>query len=79
MGFDLLDPVFNIIESRPIINGISKDNPHSSPIVGLGDSFKALLTSGVPDLQFDPSSSKSGHFGFEVDAWMRGEVPIVVR
>jgi len=68
MDFDLLDPVLDVLEGLPFINGVSEYNPHGSPVVGLSDGLELLLTSSVPNLQSDLIIPNEDCLDFEVDS-----------
>lgn len=79
MHFDLFDPVFNVVEGVPIVDGIGKDDAHGSSVVGLCDSFEPFLSCGIPDLKFDLMAVHVDKFCFEIDACMLCGIPMVER
>ncbi len=52
-----------------ICNRINEDNTSGAFIIGLGDGFKALLSSSIPNLHFDFDAVDVDSFDFEVDAY----------
>lgn len=50
MHFDLFYPVLDVVEAGAIVDGVGKDDAHSSSIVGLGDGLEAFLPGGIPNL-----------------------------
>lgn len=68
MSFDLLDPSSYIIKRGSLIYRVGKYDAHSSPIVGLGDSFKTFLPRGIPDLQLNFRALHHNHLRFEINA-----------
>lgn len=61
-----------------VINSVGENDTFSSFIICLGDGFKALLTSRVPDLKFYLFALDENGFGFKIDSWVDKEIPIVV-
>jgi len=68
MYFDLFDPVLYVFKGLPFIYGVSEDNAHGAPVVGLSDSFELFLASSVPNLQPDFVFADEYGFDFEIDA-----------
>ena len=79
MHFDLFYPVLDVVEAGAIVDGVGKDDAHSSSIVGLGDGLEAFLPGGIPNLEFDSGVAHIDDLGLEVNAWMGRGVPMVVR
>ena len=77
--FYLLEPVLHSIKGSSIIDSVYHNDPHSSLIVGLRDSFESLLASSIPYLQSDFFAINFYRFNFEIDSFMRRIVPMVVR
>jgi hypothetical protein len=68
MLLDVGMPCTDVVE-RTVISHIEyEQNTHSAAVVCGGNSAEALLTSGVPNLQFYPLSVKFYCTDFEVDA-----------
>lgn len=68
MGFDLLEPILNIVECDLFGAVVDQQYPHGSFIVGLGDSPKSLLASRIPYLELDILVHYVYCFYSEVDA-----------
>ena len=68
MGLDLFEPVADVAECLFFSAVVDEYDSHGSFVVSLRDCSKALLSSGVPDLQFDSLIFDLDCFDFEVDA-----------
>ena len=79
MNFDLLDPVLNVFKGLPFVDCIGEYDTHGSPIVSLSDSFKLFLASSIPNLEPNFVLADDNGLDFEVNAWVRDRVPMVVR
>lgn len=68
MQLDLFHPVLNRLKGLTFIDCVCEDNAHCSTIVSLSDSFKAFLSSSVPNLQSNLVLTDVNGFDFEVNA-----------
>jgi hypothetical protein len=70
---DLLEPVFDVLKSFSVSNGVDKCDTSSTLVVCLGDCLESLLSSCVPYLHLDLDVVDIDSFDFEVDSY-RGYV-----
>lgn len=68
MSFDLLQPVFQRLESLSIVDSVGHDDAHRSLIVCLSYCFEALLAGRVPYLHANLLAVHLNGFDLEVDA-----------
>lgn len=66
--FDLLYPVFYLLERLSVINGICHNDTHGSSIVRLSNCLKSLLSRRIPNLQPYPLIIDIDCFDFEVNS-----------
>ena len=79
MGLDLFQPVFHGVEGGAVIDCVGHDDAHRSLVVRLGYGLEALLACCVPDLHADLLAVDLDCLDLEVNALVRGGVPMVVR
>jgi hypothetical protein len=68
MKLDLFHPVLNRLKGLTLIDCVCKDNTHCATIVSLSDSFEALLSSSVPNLESNLVLADVNGFDFEINA-----------
>jgi hypothetical protein len=68
MQLDLFHPVLNRLKGLTLIDCVCKDNAHCTAIVSLSDSFEALLSGSVPNLESNLVLTDVNGFDFEINA-----------
>uniref|UniRef100_A0A1L8D811 Uncharacterized protein n=1 Tax=Nyssomyia neivai TaxID=330878 RepID=A0A1L8D811_9DIPT len=61
-------PLDNVLETFLICYIIHEHNAHCSPVVGCGNCVESLLTSCIPDLQFNLLPTKFHCFYLEINS-----------
>ena len=69
MGFDLLEPVLDVVKGGLLGAVVNEDDAHGALVVGLRDRPKSFLAGGIPDLEFDSLVLDGDGFDLEVDAY----------
>ena len=54
MGFDLLQPILDVVERLLFSAVVHEDDPHCALVISLRDRSKAFLPGGIPHLKLHP-------------------------
>lgn len=65
---DFSQPVFNVLEGLAVGDVVNQDDSVGTLVVGGGNGFESLLSSGVPDLEFDGAAVQVEGANLEVDS-----------
>ena len=67
MGFNLFEPVCDVVETELIGAIVDKEDAHRTFVVGLCDCAESFLASRVPHLQFHTLILNLDSLDFEID------------
>jgi hypothetical protein len=70
MGFNLLEPVADVVKGCLLSAIVNQNDPHRTFIVGLCNRAEALLTCSIPDLELHFLTVNVDRLYFKINAWI---------